>query len=58
MRFTWDPTKEAANVAAHGVDFTTAKRAFDDPRALVVFDAAHSDKHELRGGYSVNWTHA
>lgn len=34
--------------AAHGVDFTTAKRAFADQPALIVFDAAHSDKRELR----------
>ena len=48
MRFTWDPAKEATNQVAHGVDFTTAQIAFNDPRSLVVFDAAHSDKRELR----------
>lgn len=48
MRFAWDPAKETANVAAHGVDFSDAQRAFEDSRALVIFDAAHSTKRELR----------
>ncbi len=48
MRFTWDPAKEATNQVAHGVDFTTAQLAFDDPYALVIFDEVHSDKRELR----------
>ena len=48
MRFAWDPAKETANLAAHGVDFSEAQRAFGDPRALVIFDAAHSTKRELR----------
>lgn len=48
MRFEWDPAKKTANVAAHGVDFSDAQRAFNDPLALVIFDAAHSDKRELR----------
>jgi uncharacterized DUF497 family protein len=48
MRFSWDRAKERLNVARHGVDFTTAQRAFADPRALVLFDQAHSDRRELR----------
>ena len=48
MRFTWDPAKERANVARHGVDFTEAQQAFGDPKALVLFDEAHSDRRELR----------
>lgn len=48
MRFSWDPAKERANVARHGVDFTVAQEAFADPRALVLFDSAHSDRRELR----------
>lgn len=50
MRFTWDPRKEAANVAKHGVPFPEAQQAFDDPEAIVAFDAAHSPRgrHELR----------
>src|SRR5471032_550608 len=48
MRFSWDSAKERANVAHYGVDFTTAQQAFADPRALVLFDGAHSSRRELR----------
>ena len=48
MRFIWDQAKERANVARHGVDFTEAQQAFADSQALVLFDAAHSDRRELR----------
>ena len=48
MRFSWDRAKERLNVARHGVDFTTAQLAFADPRALVLFDSAHSTPQELR----------
>ena len=48
MRFSWDRAKERDNLARHGVDFTTAQRAFADPQALVLFDEAHSDRRELR----------
>ena len=48
MRFSWDRAKERDNLARHGVDFTTAQRAFADPKALVLFDETHSDRRELR----------
>jgi uncharacterized DUF497 family protein len=48
MRFSWDRAKERDNLARHGVDFTTAQRAFAEPKALVLFDEAHSDRRELR----------
>ena len=48
MRFVWDSAKEHANIASHGVDFTTAQEAFADPRAVVLYDAAHSNWRELR----------
>ncbi|MDF9834107.1 uncharacterized DUF497 family protein [Ereboglobus sp. PH5-5] len=48
VRFTWDTQKEQDNIASHGVDFSEAQKAFDDPRALVVFDEAHGGKTELR----------
>lgn len=50
MKFTWDPRKEAANIAKHGVPFFEAQKAFNDPHALVAFDAAHSPRgqNELR----------
>ncbi|HKB57979.1 MAG TPA: BrnT family toxin [Lacunisphaera sp.] len=48
MRFSWDRAKERLNAARHGVDFTTAQRAFADPKFIILFDAAHSTLHELR----------
>jgi uncharacterized DUF497 family protein len=48
MQFAWDRAKERANIARIGVEFTTALRAFADPKALVLFDEAHSDYRELR----------
>jgi uncharacterized protein len=51
MRFTWDPRKEATNLAKHGVAFTEAQLAFSDPQAIVAFDAAHSP----RSGPELRW---
>jgi len=48
MHFDWDTQKEQANIAAHGVDFVEAQKAFADPRALVVLDEAHGGGTELR----------
>ena len=50
MEFTWDLRKEATNLAKHGVPFSEAQQAFDDPLAVVAFDETHSPrgKHELR----------
>ncbi len=48
MRFVWDPDKEAANIAKHGIDFATAAQAFDDPDAVELFDESHSGDGEER----------
>lgn len=48
MKFQWNPAKESENLAKHGVSFTEAQKAFEDPKALVLFDAAHSTRTELR----------
>ena len=34
MRCGWDPAKDAANIAKHGIAFIRAVEAFDDPRRL------------------------
>lgn len=47
MAFEWDAAKETANLEKHGVDFSTVPEAFDDPRRLVVADAAHSASEPL-----------
>ena len=33
--FEWDDAKAAANLARHDVSFETARRAFDDPYAIL-----------------------
>ena len=38
MRFEWDPRKDRANRARHGVSFEVARRVFDDPLHLSVQD--------------------
>ena len=37
MKFTWDPRKEATNLAKHGVPFSDAEEAFKDPLGVVAF---------------------
>ena len=41
-KFVWDPEKEIANIAKHGVDFTTASRAFFDIKRKIFMDSRHS----------------
>lgn len=38
MRFSYDPSKEAANVKKHGVSFSDAEGVFEDPLAATVED--------------------
>lgn len=40
--FEWDPEKERANVAKHGVTFIEAQSVFIDPLAWVAADDEHS----------------
>ncbi len=64
MKFEWDPEKDAANRAKHGVAFEDAVEVFDVAHALEIFDEAHSDFEErfitvgpIRGGLVlVVWT--
>jgi uncharacterized DUF497 family protein len=42
--FEWDDAKAAVNLAAHGVSFDVALRAFDD-----VFAVARQDTREIYG---------
>lgn len=46
MDFEWDDTKAASNRRKHGVSFDEAKTVFGDPKALEIFDSAHSDEEE------------
>lgn len=45
--FEWDPRKAAENLRKHGVSFSEARLAFEDPRRLILRDAVHS-AHEQR----------
>jgi uncharacterized DUF497 family protein len=44
--FEWDPNKARLNRRKHGVTFEEAATVFRDPRAVSVFDAAHSGKED------------
>lgn len=41
-KFTWDAGKGTDNIAKHGVDFTTAVKAFLDPQRKIFTDSTHS----------------
>ena len=45
--FEWDPSKNEANTAKHGVSFFDAQRAFLDPHRMIAQDLEHS-KNEIR----------
>jgi uncharacterized protein len=38
VRYEWDESKARANFAKHGISFTAAARALDDPRKLEFLD--------------------
>ena len=38
MQFEWDERKAAANFAKHGITFTAAARALEDPRKVEKLD--------------------
>ncbi len=46
ISFIWDPAKEAVNIQKHGVDFSTASKAFYDPNRKIYIDAKHSGEEE------------
>ena len=42
MRFDWDPDKNTANIAKHGVAFEQAQSAFYDENGMLFDDPDHS----------------
>ncbi len=46
MQFDWDPNKAALNEQWHEVSFDEACAAFDDDRAVVLVDDAHSQREQ------------
>lgn len=43
-RFDWDPTKNASNLAKHGLSFGEAQHAFADPLRVIARDLGHSER--------------
>ena len=54
MKFAWDPAKNRANQAKHGVSFSEAATVFDDPSQWTIGDPDHSihEARYLTTGYS------
>ena len=46
--FEWDPVKDRANRAKHGVSFSLAQHAFFDPKRVIAEDLDHSSERERR----------
>ena len=46
IRFSWDETKNQANILKHGVSFEDAQRVFLDDYAIEFDDFGHSDEEE------------
>jgi uncharacterized DUF497 family protein len=46
--FEWDPIKDRANRARHGISFSLAQRAFFDPQRVIADDLSHSSANERR----------
>ena len=42
----WDPEKDLANQAKHGVSFTEAQFAFADPDRVIAEDLSHSQSEK------------
>ena len=36
MEFEWDIAKDQANLAKHGINFSTARKAFEDPKRILM----------------------
>lgn len=53
MIFEWDAAKEAANLAKHGVDFSSVGRAWTDPNRLI-FRTPGLTRDEVRWQF-VGW---
>ena len=48
IKFTWDNSKNEANIKKHGVSFEEAVSVFDDTGSLIMFDEVHSTDDEDR----------
>lgn len=46
--FEWDHEKDLLNQEKHGVSFSLATRAFEDPNRMIIKDRKHSSRAETR----------
>jgi len=46
LLFEWDPKKNSANIAKHGVSFEEAQSVFTDQYARLLADPEHSDDED------------
>lgn len=46
ITFQWDPRKNRANLAKHGISFDEAKTVFYDEAALLISDPEHSESED------------
>jgi uncharacterized DUF497 family protein len=46
LSFEWDPKKNRANIAKHGVSFEEAQTVFTDQYARLLADPEHSDDED------------
>jgi uncharacterized protein len=46
LRFAWDVRKAQANLRKHGVSFSEAATAFEDPLSITITDPDHSAAEE------------
>ena len=46
VKLEFDPAKEAANLAKHGVDFSTVLRVFEDPDSSMINHREHREHRE------------
>ena len=44
--FEWDEKKNKLNIEKHGVSFSDAKKVFDDPNRITLFDEGHSQTED------------
>ncbi len=44
--FEWDPVKDQLNRLKHGIGFSKAQIAFDDPLRVIALDTNHSEQEQ------------
>ena len=46
IQFEWDEEKERKNIRKHGITFNLARRVFDDPYRVEIYDEEHSSEED------------